>query len=183
MKIEEVLKSGTERLKTATIEEPTLKARILLAHILKVSKEKLIIILDEEIDKEKQKEFFSEIEELVSNKPLQYITHNQEFMKLDFYVDENVLIPRGDTEVLVEEVIENVQENMDVLDLCTGSGAIAVSLAKYTKANIYASDISKEAICIAEKNAKSNNTNVTFILSDMFDDINRKFDIIVSNPP
>ena len=110
-------------------------------------------------------------------------------MKLNFFVDKNVLIPRQDTEILVEEVIKIAQKTnaKKILDLCTGSGAIAVSLAKYLpQSEITAIDISNDALKIAKKNAVSNNVEnqITFISSDMFTNLNEeKFDIIVSNPP
>lgn len=113
-------------------------------------------------------------------------------MGFKFYVDENVLIPQPDTETLVERAIEIVKdaqpitENIDVLDMCTGSGAIAVSIAKLCKnIKICALDISDEALEIAKKNAFENEANVEFFKSDMFENIskNAKFDLIVSNPP
>lgn len=121
--------------------------------------------------------------------PLQYITHQKEFMKLNFYVDENVLIPRADTEILVEEVINHCKENHEksysILDLCSGSGAIGISLAKYIEnSKVLCADISDKALEIAKKNAKSNNVNnIEFIKTDMFKNIEEKFDLIVSNPP
>ena len=183
MKTDELLKFGAIKLRDSNIEEPILKARILLSHLLNTSKEGLILQYNKEIKKDIEIIYINKIQELVNHKPLQYITHKQEFMKLNFYVDENVLIPRADTEILVEEVIKVSTDNMEILDLCTGSGAIAVSLAKYTNCKIYASDISKNALEIADKNSKNNQTNVKFILSNMFENIERKFDIIVSNPP
>ena len=118
---------------------------------------------------------------------MQHITHTQEFMKMDFYVDENVLIPRPDTEILVEEVI-NIAKRMGkskILDLCTGSGAIAISIAKNVpNAEVYAVDISEKALDIADKNAHRLEAKVKFIKSDLFKNLkNMKFDIIVSNPP
>lgn len=110
-------------------------------------------------------------------------------MKLNFFVNENVLIPRQDTEVLVEEAIQIAKSinAKNILDLCTGSGAIAVSLAKYLKdVQITATDISKEALRVAKKNAVSNEVEqkITFIESDLFKKLtNTKFDIIISNPP
>jgi release factor glutamine methyltransferase len=110
-------------------------------------------------------------------------------MKLDFYVDKNVLIPRADTEILVEEVINNcnnnAERNYNILDLCAGSGAIGISIAKYVKTSkITEVDISNEALNIAMKNAKLNEVaNIEFLQSNMFKNINKKFDIIVSNPP
>ena len=103
-------------------------------------------------------------------------------MKLNFYVDENVLIPRPDTEILVEEVIKiaNKINEPKILDLCTGSGAIAVSLKKYIEqAEVTASDISKDALKVAKTNAINNNMEVDFIESDLFENIDKKFDIIL----
>lgn len=110
-------------------------------------------------------------------------------MKLSFYVNENVLIPRQDTEVLVEEVISIAKRinAKKILDLCTGSGSIAVSIAKYIEnSQITAVDISKEALMVAKKNAKNNNVEnqITFVKSDLFNKLGKeKYDIIVSNPP
>ena len=106
--------------------------------------------------------------------PLQHITHTQEFMKMDFYVDENVLIPRPDTEILVEETIKIAQtmERPKILDLCTGSGAIAISLKKYIpSAQVYAVDISKKALEISKKNAHRLEAEVKFIESNLFEKI------------
>ena len=120
---------------------------------------------------------------------MQHITHSQEFMKMDFFVDENVLIPRPDTEILVEETIKisKKRTNPKILDLCTGSGAIAISIAKNVKdADIYAVDISEKALNIAKTNAKRLEVfdRIKFLKSDLFQNIEKtKFDIIVTNPP
>ena len=170
--------------------------RLLAEHVLNMNKFELVINHIREISKEKEYEFFSGLKKLKNNIPIQYITNHQEFMKLDFYVDENVLIPQPDTEVLVEEVIKYVEKNSEklsntlpikILDLCTGSGAIAISLAKYIdNCEVIATDISSKAIQIAKLNAEKNmvHEKITFIESDMFNSIpETKFDIIVSNPP
>ena len=123
--------------------------------------------------------------ELEKGYPLQYITHQQSFWGLDFYVDENVLIPQPDTEIAVEYAIKKLKfkQNQRVLDLCTGSGAIAISVAVNSNAKVWASDISEKALEIAKKNAIENNADVNFILSNMFENIAGQFDIIISNPP
>lgn len=128
------------------------------------------------------------IDKIINGKPIQYITNEQEFMKLKFYVDENVLIPQPDTEILAEKIIDEYSDKeVKIWDLCTGSGAIAISLAKYIKkSNIIATDISNKAIQIAKLNAEKNlvHKKIKFILSDMFKNIeNDTFDLIVSNPP
>lgn len=189
MTIQENLKGAIQELKEKNIEEPVLKARLLLCYILGVGKEYLIIYGDTELEIKKEKEYKETIQRLIKGYPLQYITHHQEFMKLDFYVDKNVLIPRADTEVTVEEVVsyckEQTNEKARILDLCTGSGAIAISLKKYLpNCDIVGADISKKALEVAKKNAKRNNiSNITWIESDLFEHIEGKFDIIVSNPP
>ena len=137
---------------------------------------------------QKQTDYMRYIDKIINGKPIQYITNEQEFMKLKFYVDENVLIPQPDTEILVEKVIDEFKDKeVKILDLCTGSGAIAVSLAKYIKkSNIIATDISNKAIQIAKLNSEKNlvHKKIKFILSDMFKNIkNNTFDLIVSNPP
>ena len=184
MNIKELQELGIEELKKNDIDEPVLKTRLLLSFILNKKKEYLIINYNEEIDKKIEKKFLNGISKLKEKIPIEHITKNKEFMKLNFYVDENVLIPRSDTEILVEEVIKRCNSGK-ILDLCTGSGIVAVSLAKYIKESmVYASDISKEALIIARKNAKQNGVNVKFIESNLFDNIKEKnFDIIVSNPP
>ncbi len=185
MKIKEALVKGIEELKLNNIEEASLKARILLAHVLNQNKEYLIIHSEDEID---ETQFFKFIKKHIEGEPIQYITNKQEFMAMEFYVDENVLIPQPDTETLVEEVIvlANKEEKLKILDLCTGSGCIGISLAKYIKnSSVYATDISNKALQIAKLNCEKNmlKNNITFIESDMFKNINEEFDFLVSNPP
>lgn len=158
-----------------------------------MNKFELMINHEQEITKEQEINFQHGLEKLRKNTPIQYITNSQEFMKLHFYVDENVLIPQPDTEILVEEVIKYAKEfqnnnsELQILDLCTGSGAIAISLAKYIdNCKITATDISSKAIQIAKLNAEKNliHKKIHFIESDMFDNLQtNQFDIIVSNPP
>ena len=186
MQVKRVLEEAVKILKDNNIDEAIIKAKIVLCMVLKIEKEYIIINDSKEMAKEDEEKYFQYINKLKNGIPLQYITNNQEFMKLNFFVDENVLIPRADTEILVEEVISlaNVDKNK-ILDVCTGSGVIAVSLAKYIKnSNVMALDISKEALKIAEKNAFNNNVNIKLIESDLFNNLEENdFDIIVSNPP
>lgn len=192
MKIKDVLKIGIESLNQIKIEDASLKARILLANILDKNKEYLLIHDEEEINEKIVNLYMQKIEELKNHKPIQYIIKKQEFMGYDFYVDENVLIPQPDTENLVEEVlfiINSIKDkNLKILDLCTGSGAIAISLSKILNSDkilIYGSDISENALKIAQDNAIQNCSKVVFLKSNIFNEINNnyKFDIIVSNPP
>lgn len=187
MTIKEMLSKGMIILKGNNIDSPKLKARLLLQYILKKPRQYLIVYDNEEVGKKEQWEYFVNIEKLSNGVPLQHITHHQEFMKMDFYVDENVLIPRPDTEILVEETIK-IAKKMNqpkILDLCTGSGAIAISIAKNVPdAEVYAIDISQKALDVAKKNAKELDAKVEFIKSNLFNKMDKmKFDIIVSNPP
>ena len=189
MTISDAIKKGMIELKNVNIEEPKLKARLLMQYVLNESRQYVIVNDMEQLDKAKEKQYLEEIKILKKGVPIEHITHQKEFMKMSFFVDKNVLIPRQDTEILVEEVIKIAKKinARKVLDLCTGSGAIAVSLAKYLpQAEITAIDISNDALKIAKKNAISNNVQnqITFISSDMFTNLGEeKFDIIVSNPP
>jgi len=184
MKIKEILEYGKNNL--IEKEEPLRLSKMLLKHLLKVTDSYILIHSDEEISEDIKKEFKRDIEVLNSGAPIQYITNKQEFMGLDFHVDSNVLIPQPDTEILVEEVIKLCKENVNVLDLCTGSGAIGVSIAKNVEnAKVTMSDISNKALEIAKRNSENNQVidNCKFVLSDMFENIQEKFDVIVSNPP
>lgn len=186
MSIRELLEIGISVLKQNSVENPIQHARILLAHIIGKSKEYLIAHDNEIINKDTENEYKKAIYKLVEGIPIQYITNSQQFMKLDFFVNESVLIPRADTEILVEEVIgiAKKEKKFKILDLCTGSGAIGISLDKYIEnAEIICSDISKKAIDVANKNRDRNNSKVKIIQSNMFESIKDKFDIIVSNPP
>ena len=189
MTISEAIKKGMIELKNDNIEEPKLKSRLLMQYVLNETRQYVIVNDMENLEKNKEKQYFEGIKILKKGIPIEHITHQKEFMKLNFFVDKNVLIPRQDTEILVEEVIKIAKRinAKKILDLCTGSGAIAVSLAKYLpQTEITAIDISNDALKIAKKNAVSNNVEnqITFISSDMFTNLNEeKFDIIVSNPP
>ncbi len=189
MTIEENLKIATMKLKKSKIEEPRKIARLLLCSVLKIRKEEVLLYEKKELAKQEEEEYQKSIQKLEEGYPLQYITHHQEFMKLDFYVDEHVLIPRADTEITVEEVISYCQnqekDNLRILDLCTGSGAIAISLGRYLpNCEIVAVDISKEALKVAKKNAKQNKVNnITWVQSNLFENVVGTFDVIVSNPP
>lgn len=194
MKLKEIVNYGTQALTGNKIEDSSIKAKLLLQYILKQDRGYIVCHSDNELEEKDEIQYKQYIKELIEGKPLQYITNYQEFMKLNFYVDENVLIPQPDTEILVENAIEELKkmikrkpsEKIRILDLCTGSGAIAISIAKYLEdfpLEIYATDISKNALKIAKKNANINHVNIKLRQSDMFEKIEGKFNVIISNPP
>lgn len=186
MKIFDAVNFGTKYLK-AHVSEPRLEAEGLLSFTLEVSKEYLLINRDKEITDDSFNKYMEFLDLRKSGMPYQYIVGKKHFMGLIFNVSPSVLIPRNDTEILVEEVLKRLKSGDTVLDIGTGSGAIAVSIAKYKDVKVYAVDISDEALEVAKGNACENGVSdkVIFIKSDLFSSIPKdiKFDLIVSNPP
>ena len=173
MTIRELLNQGIIMLKNEKIDSPKTKARLILESTLNKSREYLIIYDKNEVTSAQRDNYIKKIKRVILGEPVQYITGLQEFMKLNFFVTKDVLIPRQDTEVLVEEVIKIAKDipNPVILDLCTGSGAIAVSLAKYIpNSKIYGIDISEKALEVAKKNAEFNGVknSIEFRVSDLF---------------
>ncbi len=182
MTYQEVLRRGEDIL-TGHVPEAKLNAWYLFSHCFRMEKSQFFLRGQENAPAAEQRRYRKVLEERMRHIPLEYITHETEFMGLPFYVDENVLIPRQDTECLVEYVL-NFSEGGDVLDLCTGSGCIGVSLAVLGKfSNVALSDISERALAVAERNAGMNGADVRLIHSDLFREIEGMFDWIVSNPP
>ncbi len=181
-------REGTERLEKAGIPEAKLDAWYLLEYETGVSRAMFFTDPDREIEKEQAEHYQKDIETRVGRIPLQHITGEQEFMGLNFKVNEHVLIPRQDTETLVEEALKKIRPDMQILDMCTGSGCILESILKFAeRKGIHMSgtgcDISKEALKVAKENDSRLQTNAMFIQSDLFEHITEKFDMIVSNPP
>lgn len=188
MNIKQALEEAKNILKSNNFEDSNIIAKELLSYVLKKDKVYLTINLDSDLTDIECAEFTKYIKQIIEGKPLQYIMQKQEFMGMDFFVNEDVLIPQPDTEILVETVLDICkkygEQSLRILDLCTGSGAIAISLSKILNAQVFASDVSTKALEVAEKNNVLNNTKVEFIESNLFEQINgEKFDIIVSNPP
>lgn len=196
--IKEAISMATQMLTISKCDTPKLDAEVLLAFFLKVDRSFLFAHYSDYLDEKRSDSFFEIIDKRVAGVPVPYITGRKEFMGISFKVNENVLIPRPDTEILVEETIELANDmqkglaSLEILDLCCGSGAIAVSLAYYlNKAKLTASDISAHALIIAKDNARDYKlTNkIKFVHGDLFEPFKSKgfwkvqFDIIVSNPP
>ena len=189
MTIKEILIKYSKELEEIS-STPRLDVETLLQKVLGVDRLYILLNLDRVLSNDEEQLFNKFIEERLNNRPIAYIVGNREFMGLDFYVQEGVLIPRPDTEILVEEVIELAKDKgkVNILDIGTGSGAITVSLAKYLEnAKVTSVDISDIALEIGKRNAMENKVadRIDFIKSDLFSalDKNVKFDIIVSNPP
>lgn len=188
MNIKQALEEAKNILKSNNFEDSNIIAKELLSYVLKKDRVYLTINSDTALTDTEYAEFTKCIEQIIDGKPLQYITQKQEFMGIDFFVNEDVLIPQPDTEILVETVLDICErygnQSLRILDLCTGSGAIAISLSKILNTQVFASDVSTKALEVAEKNNVLNNSKVEFIESNLFKQINgEKFDVIVSNPP
>ena len=183
----DVTNKGARTLKEAGIGEAELEARFLLCHVYELSDTEFFIKRPEELsaqDEEKLGEYERLIEERAKRIPLSQITHSRWFMGMEFYVNEHVLTPRQDTEILVEEALKHCK-GKKVLDMCTGSGCIAISLAVMgSPKEVVGIDVSEEALLVAKQNEKlAEGTAVRWIRSDLFSEVNEKFDLIVSNPP
>ena len=165
----------------------SVEAKMFLSKVTGYDALDLINHLHDELTKEEEEQYKELINLKINDKPVQYITNSVDFYGLPLYVDENVLIPRFETEELVDNTIKYLREMFDkpkVLDLCCGSGAIGLSIkSRIYNSDISMSDISKEALVVAEKNRQDLNMECNIILSDLFENIDGKFDCIVSNPP
>lgn len=191
MNIGSLLNLATKMLKSRKIDTARLDSQLILGKVLNKDKIYLMINSSEEVEKEKEEEFLNLINKRMENMPVRYILGEVDFMGLDFYIEEGVLIPRSDTEVLVEEVLKIIgeDEKLYVCDLCSGSGAIGISLAYYRK-NIMVDliDFYEKPEKISKKNIIKNKleNQVKFIKSDLLKEpikSLKKYDIIVSNPP
>ncbi|NMA68811.1 MAG: peptide chain release factor N(5)-glutamine methyltransferase [Desulfitobacterium sp.] len=200
MRIIDALLWGEQELKTAQVENPRWDADLLLGHILHQRREQLYLERERLLKAEELDLYQDFIKRRSQREPLQYIVKHQEFMGLDFYVDERVLIPRADSEVLIERVLEyrkswstkielqglGPQEvGPRIVDLCTGSGALAISIAHYwPEAQVTGTDISSDALQVAQYNSQNLGVNIFWRQGDFLEPIRGEtWDIIISNPP
>ena len=190
MEYAELYGIGREKLKAAGIDECDNDARLLLEFVCDTDRATLLSHPERSVSSEEEERFLSFIERRAARIPLQHLTGTTCFMGLDFKVNENVLIPRFDTEILVEEALKYRNDGDRILDICTGSGCILISLLKYSNGcEGLGVDISKDALEVATQNAeailsdKEDETSFSFIRSDLYENVSGKFDIIVSNPP
>lgn len=186
--LREVYTEGKNRLQKAGVQSYEFDARQLLFFVFSIDANQYLLNQSMPLSEEEEKKvnsYFEVIQKRSEKIPLQYITGEQNFCGLDFYVNENVLIPRLDTEVLVEKILEYEEPGQRVMDMCTGSGCIAITLQKLGGFQVMAVDISEEALTLARKNAQRNQAQVTFFQSNMFEQLSNtsKVDVIVSNPP
>ena len=190
MTLKELYNAGTDILKNASIQESSLDAWYLLEYVTGITRARYFVDSQQTVPVNHQKQYLQLIQKRAEHIPLQHLTGVQEFMGLEFHVNEHVLIPRQDTEILVETALEKIKEisnPVSLLDMCTGSGCIVLSILYYMKNKKQITgtgvDISDKALEVAIENAKSLDLSVNFLQSDLFDKITDKYSIIVSNPP
>lgn len=175
-----------DRLCEKGFEEAKSDTLLLLEYMAGIKREDLFLKGDTELSLEKKAELLSALEKRLTHVPLQHITGFQNFMGLEIEVNEHVLIPRQDTEILVEEILKEGGSGLNILDMCTGSGCILISLLHYMNdCRGVGADISFKALEIAKSNGKRLDSSADFVQSNLFENISQteKFDIIVSNPP
>ena len=179
----EALKAAEKRL--TEVPDSRLDAEYLLAEVLSVSRLQLLLDKRRELSLEEEGRFEALIARREKREPLQYILGNQSFMGFSFKTDPRALIPRNDTEALCEEALRHIKPGDRVLDLCTGTGALAIAMKKLCPtAQVTATDISGDALCLARENAKALNAAVRFVQGDLLAPIaGERFHVIVSNPP
>lgn len=184
MTLREAWNFGKKRLTAAEVPDADLDAWYLLEWCTGVSRSHYLAYPDEIISRDQEEQYRASLVKRERRIPLQQITGEQEFMGLSFYVNEHVLIPRQDTEILVEETARFLKDGMQFLDLCTGSGCILLSLLHLKPgAEGTGADLSPEALKVAEKNRERLGAKAALTQSDLFDKIEGAFDVIVSNPP
>lgn len=184
MKYKEAIEWGSAVLAQAGVADAKLDAWLLLETVCKINLTFYYSHMQEPMTLEQQSEYEIAIRKRAERIPLQYITGEQEFMGLNFKVNSNVLIPRQDTETLVEEALKICQPGMRLLDLGTGSGCVIISLMKNAHGmTAIGSDISKQALLVAKENGKLHEVDIDWVRSNLFENINGRFDLIVSNPP
>lgn len=184
MTYREAVEFGTKCLTDAGVPDAALDAWYLLQMVCKIERSYYYVHGEEDITQDAQKEYEIAVQKRAEHIPLQYIIGEQEFMRLRFKVNSNVLIPRQDTETLVEQVLKIVKPGMKVLDLCTGSGCVLISVLKNApELTGMGSDISKTALLVAKENAKLHEVDAEWVRSDLFDNITETFDVIMANPP
>ena len=185
----ELLKTGTAYLKSHGVDDSRAEADILLAYVLNTTRDILYLNIDDTVPNHENNRYAEFLKRRGSREPLAYLLNKRDFMDFEFYVDERVLIPRPETELLVEKLLEfgksRIQSEIRLLDLCTGSGVLAVTISNYwPEASIVAVDISEGALAVARINADKLQVKVDFRQGDLFEPVKgEKFDIIVSNPP
>ena len=184
MTYREAIALGEKILNMAQVADAKIDAWLLLEKVCRIDRSFYYLHMEEELSEEQVHEYEIALKKRAERVPLQYIVGETEFMGLRFKVNSNVLIPRQDTETLVEEALKVVEPGMRVLDMCTGSGCIIISIL-HNASDVMgmAVDISKQALNVAKENAKMNEVAVLFERSDMFDNVTGTFDVIVSNPP
>lgn len=184
MTLQEAYYYGKQVLASVPIEDAEMDAWYLLEFVTGIGRTEYFLKMGQEMTQEQEERYIFLLQRRAEHIPLQHITGVQEFMGLEFRVNEHVLVPRQDTEILAEQILKELKPGMRVLDMCTGSGCILISLAKLGQAvSGVGVDISEQALAVAKENAMKHGTDIQLVQSDLFENVVGTYDVIVSNPP
>lgn len=185
MRYQDAYQNAVEKLLAADAAEPEADAWVLFEHVTALSRTYYFLKKQDEIPEDEAARLQELVQKRMLHIPVQQLTGVQYFCGMEFFVNEHVLIPRQDTECLVEEALKHIKDQDRILDLCTGSGCILLSIGKLSgkKLGLVGSDISEQALKVAKENAKRLQVDADFLLGDLFENVEGEYDVIVSNPP
>ncbi len=182
--LKDILIKSSDYLKKKKVENSRLETELIISHFLQINRMDIYLQFERVLTDNEASKLRNAITERGKRKPLQYIIGQVEFLDIVLKIDENVLIPRPETEFMTDLILKSEPKCHSILDLCTGSGAIAIAIKKrWQESKLTATDISQNALDIAKQNATFNHVEIDFVLSDIFEKINNRFDLIISNPP
>lgn len=184
MTFDEALQFGTKQLKRAGIESARIDASLLLAKVSDMPRANVLAHLDDEMDTGVASDFIELINERAKRRPLVHLTNTREFYGIDLYIDENVLTPRIETEKMVDFAIKHAPQNGTLIDIGTGSGAIAIAIKTHRPdLEVWATEVNDEALDVARKNIENLKLDIKLVKSDLFSEISEKFDVVATNLP
>lgn len=184
MTLEEALQFGTKQLKRAGIESARIDSSLLLAKIMDMPRANVLAHLDDEMDAQIASAFIELINERAKRRPLVHLTNTREFYGIDLYIDENVLTPRIETEKMVDFAIKHAPQNGRLIDIGTGSGAIAIAIKTHRPdLEVWATEVNDEALNVARRNIENLKLDIKLVKSDLFNSISQSFDVVATNLP
>lgn len=184
MTLAEALQFGTKQLKRAGIESARIDASLLLAKVMNMPRANVLAHLDDDMNSELANDFIELINERAKRRPLVHLTNTREFYGIDLYIDKHVLTPRIETEKMVEFAIKYTPRNGTLIDIGTGSGAIAIAIKSHRPdIKVWATEVNDEALAVARRNVENLKLDITLEKSDLFDNVSQSFDVVATNLP
>ncbi len=184
MTLEEALQLGTKQLKRAGIESARIDTSLLLAKVMDMPRANVLAHLDDDMDDTKASDFIELINERAKRRPLVHLTNTREFYGIDLYIDENVLTPRIETEKMVEFAVKHAPQDGTLIDIGTGSGAIAIAIKTHRPdLKVWATEVNDAALSVARRNIETLKLDINLVKSDLFDNVSQTFDVVATNLP